>query len=175
MGDIIQELRGFSDKKLKKKKVPQDGIQIVQALDRVIASLEEEMAEKDITVAFAEKLPHIAIKGETSMIVELFFNIIQNAVVFNRNGGHIRVSMKESGKNAEVAIADTGVGIPPDALGNVFNSYYRAPEHQEMNFGGLGLGLSVAKHIVEFYEGDIRIKTRQAEGTTVFVTLPSIE
>ncbi|MDM8550935.1 ATP-binding protein [Desulfobacterales bacterium HSG2] len=173
MGDIIRELHDFVDKKPLKKKFAEGEIQIVQVLDRVISSLREEMEEKDITAEFAERLPHIAVKGEKAMILELFYNIIQNAVVFNKDGGHIRVRMKEKGGKVEVGIADSGVGIPEDALGDVFNSYYRVPDHQEMNFGGLGLGLSVAKHIVEFYEGEIWIRSRQHEGTIVFVTLPA--
>ena len=172
MWDIIRELYDFTDTKTPEDEPTDEKALADRILNDVILALGEEMSEKGITCEFKKKIPQLTVMGDESMVVELFFNIVENAVIFGRQGGRIQIEMEDMGRNLQISVTDDGVGIPPSELNDVFKSYYRVAEHTEMNMGGLGLGLSMAKHIAEYYEGDIRIESQLSQGTTVFVTLP---
>jgi two-component system phosphate regulon sensor histidine kinase PhoR len=112
--------------------------------------------------------------ANSTAVVQLLNNLISNAVRYTPEGGRINVSVRPlRGQNmVEICIADTGIGIPPESLPQVFNDFFRAPNARSYADSGTGLGLAIVKKIVESHGGAIRVESEVGKGTTFFFTLP---
>lgn len=106
------------------------------------------------------------------MLKDLIFNIIENAIVFGKQGGQVSVQIDDKGEECQISVSDDGPGIAADELENVFKSFYQVEEHVTRTHEGLGLGLALAKHIAELHGGSIRLESELAKRTTCFVKLP---
>src|SRR5690606_2266477 len=87
-------------------------------------------------------------------------------------GGQVAISIRKSGASFEVAIEDTGAGIPRTDLPHIFERFYRADKARTREQGGTGLGLSIVKHIVQSHGGSVRAESVQGRGTTIILTFP---
>jgi CheY-like chemotaxis protein len=105
--------------------------------------------------------------------VQIFANILSNAVKFTPRGGHIWFTADQQSDDAVVRIRDTGIGIAPDALPRVFDMFQQAEPTLERSAGGLGIGLTLARRLVEMHEGGIDIRSPgRGQGTEVEIRLP---
>lgn len=114
----------------------------------------------------------VVLRGDREWLRRLLFNLLKNAVDYNREEGEIRVEIKDQAKGVWLAISDTGIGISPEDLPHVFERFYRADKSRSSRIQGTGLGLTIAKSIVEAHRGNIRLKSAWGKGTTVEVFLP---
>ena len=103
---------------------------------------------------------------------QIFTNLVSNAVKFTGPGGRITLSGRTIGDRLEFAVADTGIGIPPEHQPRLFERFYRAAK---MSYGGLGLGLYITRDIVERHGGRIWADSTPGKGSTFHVVLPRIE
>lgn len=111
--------------------------------------------------------------GNSSLLSELVMNCVDNAVKYNREGGTVTVSVRPEGEDkVRLAVSDTGIGIPKEKQGRVFERFYRADESRNKSTGGSGLGLAICKHIVNQHRGTIEISSIEGEGTTIQAILP---
>jgi signal transduction histidine kinase len=106
-------------------------------------------------------------------MAQVLDNLISNALKFTDAGGEVTVSVVRNGAFAQVAITDTGVGIPLDEQGQLFSSFFRASTATRQAIPGTGLGLVIVRAIVEQHGGTIDLESREGKGTTVIVTLPA--
>ncbi|PLX83973.1 MAG: hypothetical protein C0617_09600 [Desulfuromonas sp.] len=123
--------------------------------------------ELDLDELEGEKVPL-----DRGKMVQVFENILSNAIKYSPEGGAVRVVGKGVENGVEIAVADDGIGMSPEEVGRVFDKFYRA-DSSNTAIGGLGLGMSIVRHIVERHGGKIRVESAQGRGTTVFLTLPS--
>jgi signal transduction histidine kinase len=101
-------------------------------------------------------------------------NLLANAVKFNRRGGEVRASARAAGDGAvQIAISDTGIGIPSQDLPRIFERFYRVDKARSRQVGGTGLGLSIVKHVVEGMQGRIQVESQLGRGSTFTITLPA--
>ena len=105
------------------------------------------------------------------MIVELFDNLIQNAIRYNVVNGLVDVSIKQLESGIEICISDTGIGIPKEDISRVFERFYRVDKSRSRDTGGTGLGLAIVKHIVEILDGSIELKSEVGKGTCITVKI----
>lgn len=111
--------------------------------------------------------------GNQALLFELLMNCVDNAVKYNKEGGQVNVTVHSVGADTvEVKVSDTGIGIPKDKQGRVFERFYRADESRNKATGGSGLGLAICKHIVTQHKGTIDISSVEGEGTTIVIELP---
>jgi signal transduction histidine kinase len=110
--------------------------------------------------------------GDRSRLGQLLDNLISNALKFTPRSGRVSVSVSLQGADAVVEIADTGVGIPADEQTMLFERFFRSTNATAQAIPGTGLGLTIAKTIVERHDGTIGIESEEGAGTTVRVTLP---
>ena len=99
------------------------------------------------------------IAGDAGRFQQILWNLLSNAVKFTPEGGRITVSLARSGPVAEIGVADTGAGIRPDVLPHVFDWFHQGDRTITRRFGGLGLGLSIVKHLVELHGGSVRAES----------------
>lgn len=124
-------------------------------------------------IAFSSELtPELTIRADPDRIVQLFTNLIQNAVKYNRPGGSVTVSTQAARGMAVIKVEDTGLGIPQESLPRIFERFYRVDKGRSRELGGTGLGLSIVKHIVQLYGGDISVDSVVEKGTVFQVRFP---
>jgi len=100
-------------------------------------------------------------------------NLLDNAVKYTEPDGRIEVRLAASGDKVRIEVADSGIGIPDAARARVFERFYRVDKARSRDLGGTGLGLSIVKHLVQAMDGDVFLDSREGEGTTVAVVLPT--
>ena len=115
----------------------------------------------------------VSVRGNRSMLYEMLFNLIDNAVKYNIAGGRVDIKIFNADDNfVNIIIADTGIGIPKEAQARLFERFYRVDKSRSKKTGGTGLGLSIVKHIVLAHGGIVEITSKENVGTTVSVRLP---
>jgi signal transduction histidine kinase len=116
-------------------------------------------------------LEEAAVHGDPTLLRQLFMILLDNAINFTPEGGKVIAMAEKNGRSCKVTIQDTGVGIPTSALPHVFERFFRADPARSR--GGAGLGLSIARWIVDAHHGRIEVKSAEGSGTTVRVVFPS--
>jgi len=107
-----------------------------------------------------------------SYIRELFTNLIDNSIKYNKKGGYVKAEIFfRDGQNV-IIIKDNGIGIPESDTERIFERFYRVDKSHSRQTGGTGLGLSIVKHIVAYYNGTVKLKSRLGEGTEIMVCIP---
>jgi len=109
---------------------------------------------------------------DSHRIGQVLRNLLDNAVAHTPKGGGITVSARESGNQVEVAVSDTGEGIPPQDLPNIFERFYRVDKSRARSTGGSGLGLTIAKRLVEAHGGKIEVQSEPGRGSRFTFTVP---
>ena len=115
------------------------------------------------------------VSGDKAALLELFTNLIDNAIKYNVREGKIYISTRKEAGFVVCEIKDTGTGIPEKDLGKVFDRFYRVDKSRSKQIGGSGLGLSICQEIVKLHGGRIEIESIVDEGTTVSVYLKGRE
>jgi len=116
---------------------------------------------------------HDMVTGDPARLRQLFLVLLDNAVRYSKSNGEVKVGIERTGGEVTVRVSDRGIGIPEDELENIFERFRRAGNAMEHSAEGLGLGLPVAKAIVEAHKGRIEMASRLGEGTTVTIALPA--
>lgn len=120
-----------------------------------------------------DPLSGVNVSGDPQRIQQIVWNLLSNAVKFTPKGGTVHVELRRTGSNVELKVRDTGVGIPPDFLPHVFDRFRQADASTTRTFGGLGLGLSIVRHLTEMHGGTIAATSPGVNsGSTFTVTLP---
>ncbi len=112
------------------------------------------------------------IDASRDRIKQVLINLLDNAFKYTQPGGQVSISIQSDGSYLKVAVADTGIGIPQDDLGRIFERFYRVDKARSRDKGGTGLGLSIVKHIVESYGGKIEVESELNKGSVFTFTLP---
>jgi PAS domain S-box-containing protein len=139
------------------------------ALDAVKLSIEAKKQRLRVTLdARAGRL-----RGDPGRLQQVFWNLLTNAVKFTPSGGRIDVVMERVNSHVEVSVEDSGSGINPEFLAFVFDRFRQADSSTTRRHGGLGLGLSIVKHLAELHGGSVRVKSAgEGKGSTFVVALP---
>ena len=116
------------------------------------------------------------VSGDPDRLQQVVWNLLSNAVKFTPRGGSVSVRLARAGGHAEVEVSDTGRGISPDFLPYVFERFRQADGRITREHGGLGLGLSIARHLVELHGGTITAESAgEGHGATFRFSLPLVE
>ena len=171
---LIEELLDFSRVSSGRLALEREEIEIRELLRGVVESLIPEMAAKGVSLDFPPA-PPARVTGDRSRLEQVFFNLLGNALKFTPVGGRISVTVAEQEDQVEVRVADSGVGIEPELLPFVFERFKQGDNAGGREFGGLGLGLSIARQLVEAHEGRIAVESRgKGQGATFTVRLPVV-
>ena len=144
-------------------------VEIQPLLELIAAELKDKAAAGGILINISGACKNV--RGEPVLLYRLFFNVIENAVKYNRTGGRVEITLSQHSGRAVIKVADTGIGMTAGTASHVFEPFYRADRSRSQKIPGSGLGLSVVKAIVERCCGDIHLVSTEGVGTTVTVIL----
>ena len=137
--------------------------------------LSEEVCE---TLADAAKLKDVSlevtgddgvINGVRRLLYEVVYNLCDNAIKYNNQGGQVKVSVSEQQGAVQISVSDNGIGIAPEHQDKVFERFYRVDKSHSKQSGGTGLGLSIVKHAVQYHHGKISVESELNKGTTISI------
>ena len=167
---LIEDLRELTLAEAGELKLNKGPVNLIRLLKRVSAKFAELLAESDVKlkIYLPEKLQKIDLDADR--ISQVMNNLIKNAFLHTKRG-EISVNLKDRSEDVLIEVSDTGEGIPSDKLDHVFDRFFRADSSRSSE-GRSGLGLSIAKELVEAHGGEIWIDSKSGEGTTVSFSLP---
>jgi two-component system phosphate regulon sensor histidine kinase PhoR len=188
LGRLVDDLLTLSDLELGRtelQRAPQD---LSAVVDACFETLRAKAVAAGITLenAIAEKTPPV--DADADRLEQAVLNLVDNAIKYTPSGGHVRLSSSvlngsqvprdvaiPAGARSfvEIAVADTGVGVPPEDLSRLTERFYRVDKARSRELGGTGLGLAIVKHIVQAHGGWMRIESELHKGTTLHLFLPA--
>lgn len=144
-----------------------DLYEMAESVSKSLGTVADKRGVK-ITVDGEKTVSH----GVRQLYNEIIYNLCENAVKYNKDGGEVKVAVHETDCGAELTVEDTGIGIPPEHQSRVFERFYRVDKSHSKETGGTGLGLSIVKHAVAYMGGEIDLKSEVGEGTRISVFFP---
>ena len=169
VGDILR-LSKMDENNFSSEKVEVDLKSIAQRASQAVL---EEAKKRNISVnLFTESC---VISGIPSILEEIAFNLCDNAVKYNVEGGSVDISLTKDGDKAIFSVSDTGIGISYDEQERVFERFYRVDKSHSKEIGGTGLGLSIVKHGAAIHDAKIDMHSTLGKGTTVTITFKCVK
>jgi PAS domain S-box-containing protein len=151
--------------------MPIELVPVVQAAIDVIRPAAEA---KEIRISAVIASPELVVNGDAERLQQITWNLLSNAVKFTTNGGLVEVSVLKQEGQAVIQVTDNGPGIPAEFLPHVFERFSQADGSSTRTYGGLGLGLAIARHLVELHGGTVEATNREnARGAVLTVRLPA--
>ncbi len=170
MAQLVAELTELSRIETGKAELKLELVDLNELVEEVIAQIKPQAERQNLVLetVLADDLPAIPVDKER--IRQVIVNLIHNAIKFNRPGGSIKTTTKKSEDSVFVEVSDTGAGIARDDLPHIFERFYKADKSRSGK--GSGMGLAIAKHIVEAHGGEIRAQSEEGNGSIFSFTLP---
>ena len=151
--------------------IPKEPVDIYDVADEVVDVLSQSAQKKNVDLLLNGE--HCVIDGVRRYIYEIIYNLCDNAVRYNKDGGSVTININKditkNGENVVLSVSDTGIGIPVEHQGRIFERFYRADKSHSRETGGTGLGLSIVKHAVAYHNGTIKLESKPGKGTTITV------
>jgi two-component system sensor histidine kinase SenX3 len=140
----------------------------------VLARLRPTARQKNISLSWKRSgnAATYTVRGDETQLTSMFSNLVENAVKYTPPGGRVEVTGSSDENEVVVRVSDTGIGIPEEYLGRIFERFYRVDKARSKETGGTGLGLSIVRHIAENHGGRVTVKSTLGEGSTFSVHLP---
>jgi len=173
MRRLIQDLLSLTRIEMNEHVKPEGLVDLEGAVRQAVAGVSPLAAQDGITVSLevAADLPRVT--GDHDELVQLFQNLVHNAIKYGREDGQVRVSLRQQDESVAVAVRDDGEGIAASAIPRLTERFYRVDVKRSRERGGTGLGLAIVKHIVSRHQGRLSIESKLGEGSTFTVFLPA--
>lgn len=172
MGGLIDRLLRLSRLDAEQAGPKKERVRLKEILETTLKAIHPLAEERGIKIVM-EKMEDLSVEGDREQLSELFLSIIDNAIKYNREKGSMNISLISSKNWVVVKVADSGIGIAPDALDKVFDRFYRA-DMSRSEIPGTGLGLPIAKGIAESHGGRIEVESEVDKGTTFSIYIPVV-
>jgi len=151
--------------------MPTEPVDLLAVSQEAAENLHDAAAARNVTVSVTGQ-PAV-LPGVRRLIYEIAYNLCDNAIKYNRDGGRVDVTVAADAGGSSITVADTGIGIAPEHQGRVFERFYRVDKSHSKASGGTGLGLSIVKHAVQYHHGRIELESTPGTGTTIRVVFPN--
>jgi signal transduction histidine kinase len=148
---------------------------IAALINQIVATVRSQAATKGVSLSIDLPAELPPVKIDSNRISQVLRNLLDNAVAHTPRGGTITVTARQQDKWVEVGVDDTGEGIPAEDLPNIFERFYRVDKSRTRATGGSGLGLTIARRLVEVHGGRIEVQSELGKGSCFTFTLPVSE
>jgi len=169
---LVNELQELSLAEAGELKLVYQAEDITKLVNQAVLPWQRQVAAKEISLSLnlPDGLPLVSIDWQRAN--EVLHNLLENAVAHTPKGGAIKVAADAKGKWIEVSVSDTGEGIPAEDLPHIFERFYRVDKSRARATGGSGLGLTIARRLVEAHGGTITVESKLGKGSRFSFTLP---
>ena len=150
--------------------MPMEPVDLLAVSQEAAENLHDAAAARNVTVSVTGQ-PAV-LPGVRRLIYEIVYNLCDNAIKYNRDGGRVDVTVAADAGGSSITVADTGIGIAPEHQGRVFERFYRVDKSHSKASGGTGLGLSIVKHAVQYHHGRIELESTPGTGTAIRAIFP---
>lgn len=163
--NLVEELMDLSKIEAGEFEVNPGPVDIGNVVNRIINRLKPAIEEKVLVIEnrLPQELP--AVLADEKRIIQVFTNLIGNAIKFTPSGGKISIYSKEMGNKLIFCVEDTGIGIPKENLNRIFDRFYQVDSTSRRRYGGCGLGLTITKRIIELHKGRIWAESEEGRGS----------
>ncbi|PYS13272.1 MAG: hypothetical protein DMG15_11695 [Acidobacteria bacterium] len=170
---LIEDLLNVSQIITGKLQIQRDTIDAVQIVMATIETIRPSADAKQITLKLESDRPLPALSADPARLQQIVWNLLSNSVKFTPKGGSVIVNVRQSGSELEIAVSDTGEGISPEFLPQVFNRFSQADASKTRRHSGLGLGLALVRQLIELHGGTVRVASPGVgKGSTFTVSFP---
>lgn len=166
VNDIIQ-LSELDEEGMAQKKEP---CSLKSISEDVVEKLSNSAAKQNVKIT--TDLADLKVLGIYSVLHEMVYNIVENAIKYNKEKGEVKIKLKEKGDFVELLVKDTGIGIPFEMQERVFERFYRVDKSHSKEIGGTGLGLSIVKHGANIHHATIQLVSTLGKGTKISLAFP---
>jgi two-component system, OmpR family, phosphate regulon sensor histidine kinase PhoR len=184
MRRLIEDLLSLTRIELNEHVPPSGDVDVVEVVQSAAATLQALARKDDVTIHIAGTPPLPQVVGQRDELIQLFQNLIHNAIKYGKDHGNVWITFAQSAPVAlpgrrgasqqiSIAIRDDGEGIPREAVPRLTERFYRVDVKRSRERGGTGLGLAIVKHIVNRHGGRLQVESKAGEGSTFTVVLPA--
>lgn len=170
--DIVENLSDVDNVQTGVARVRSHKVSMARIAEDVALTFQDEAASKNITLTREWGNSPFFIEADGVKINIALSNLVKNALQYTDPGGTVRISVEEDSGYVKAAVSDNGIGIPPRDLPKVFDRFFQVEEHLRRKHGGMGLGLSVAKSMIDLHGGRIWVESEAGKGSTFTFLLP---
>lgn len=150
-------------------------LDITAVLEEAVESARDKAAERRIALVFEDQSVDVKILADPDSMLMVFGNLIDNAIKYGVDGGHVRIRLDNDGMYVRVTVEDDGIGMTPAEKESIFDEFFRAKNEQTMLVPGTGLGLTIVRRLVEMHNGKVSVQSEPRSGSTFVVSLPVAE
>ena len=150
--------------------LPKERLDLLEVAQSAADDLQAEAEKKNVRLSVSGEPAEL--EGVRQLIYEVAYNLGDNAIKYNIDGGSVSINVSSDGKNAKLTVSDTGIGIAAEDQSRIFERFYRVDKSHSKESGGTGLGLSIVKHAVQYHGGRISMDSAPGKGTSISVSLP---
>ena len=166
MENLIRDLLSLSKIELQEHIRPTHEIDLNELIEYVIKTYEKIVSKNDIKLNF-NKVDNFKIVGDRDKLIEIFTNLIDNAIKYSEKNKEVTISFKKEGSLNIVTVADQGIGIPKESIHRITERFFTVDPSKSRSVGGTGLGLAIVKHLVSQHRAEMDINSVQNQGTTI--------
>ena len=173
MENLIRDLLSLSKIELQEHIRPTHEIDLNELIEYVIKTYEKIVSKNNIKLNF-HKIDNFKIIGDRDKLIEIFTNLIDNAIKYSEKNKEVTISSKKEGDLNIVSIADQGIGIPKEYIHRITERFFTVDPSKSRSVGGTGLGLAIVKHLVSQHRAEMDIKSIENQGTTIDIKFNSL-
>lgn len=152
------------------QEIQKEEVSLHQIASDVLLSLQNASEKREVTLKLEGSEGKM--EGVYRLLHEVIYNLCDNAIKYNVDGGSVKISIEENEKEVGIIIEDTGIGIPVEHQSRIFERFYRVDKSHSKKSGGTGLGLSIVKHAVGYHNGKINLSSEEGKGTRITILFP---
>jgi signal transduction histidine kinase len=171
--EILEQFANIDKLELGLSRLHSTRVSIGPLVKEVVDSFQEAAGEKKIKIKIDPPPTQIFIEGDMEKIAIALRNLVKNALTFTNEGGQIRLKVEQVPGYAKISVIDNGIGIPVDEQERIFQRFYQVEKHLTRRHGGMGLGLSIARDMVEMHGGRIWVDSVEGKGSRFTFILPT--
>jgi two-component system sensor histidine kinase BaeS len=170
LSNLIADLDRLAKLEQENLKLNIDNVDLLEITQTVCKNFEKEAYNKNITIS--QEGVNCNIKADKDRIIQVITNLLSNAIKYTQSNGHIKVVVTDDIVNGIVIVEDNGIGISKKDLSYIFERFYRTDQSRNRKTGGAGIGLTIAKSIVEAHRGKIFVESTEGKGSRFTVIFP---
>ncbi len=170
--EIIEEFSNVDHFEHGLSRLRRGTVALSQVVQEVVNSFREMSIQKEISLATELPKAPLSVEGDSAKIAMALREVVKNALTFTNAGGQVRVRLDHVPNFARISVIDTGIGIPANEQARIFQRFYQVEKHLTRRHGGMGLGLSIARDMVEMHGGKITVDSLEGKGSRFILLLP---